>query len=114
MNDIYTTNSAATNFVSVRQLTEDEARKIYMKMTKAKLVEMLIACNKAMDALYEQMGGAEKTIIYPSAPNDDWNLACTDWLHCRNPQKDCINCPLRAVYCADKTDFTYTTKVQSE
>jgi hypothetical protein len=76
-----------------------------MKMKKEKLVEMLIASNKLVDSLYEQIGGAGKTIVYP---NDNTNLACSDWAHCTNPHMDCVNCPLRAL--PDSITISYSTQ----
>ena len=38
------------NCVTVRQLTKEEARKIYAQKSKDELIDMLIACNEALDA----------------------------------------------------------------
>lgn len=93
METITTNNLTYNNFVSVRPLTEEEARKVYSKMKKEKLIEMLIACNKLVDSLYAELGRRE----HPFPGYEYHNLDCTDWAHCRNPQMDCVNCPLRAL-----------------
>ena len=43
-----------TNFVQVVELTAEEKRKIYSKMKKSELIEMLIACNEFIDSVGQQ------------------------------------------------------------
>lgn len=75
--------------VTIRQITRDEARKIYAQKSKDELIDMLIACNEALDAALL----AHNNPIY--LPAVDYNQNCSDWAHCPNPHRDCINCPLR-------------------
>lgn len=98
MGTITTNNLTFNNFVSVRPLTEEEARLVYSKMKKEKLIDMLIACNKLVDSLYAELSKSD----HPYPAYEYRNLDCTDWAHCRNPQMDCVNCPLRAL----PSDFT--------
>ena len=79
-----------SDIVTIRQLTREEARKIYSKKSKAELIDMLIACNDALDAA---LLGSRNPIYVPVPTQDNQN--CTDWAHCPNPCRDCINCPLR-------------------
>lgn len=81
------------NFVSVRLFTDEEAKAVYSKMKKEKLIEMLIAANKLVDSLYAEL--SERNHQLPAYEYK--NLDCSDWAHCKNPQMDCVNCPLRAL-----------------
>ena len=89
---------ANENFVSVRKLTEDEARHVYSEMSKQKLIDMLIQCNKVIDDLYDRiMDTDNRTYIpltnIPGSGNYNY-YDCSDWEHCKNPFHDCVGCPL--------------------
>lgn len=76
--------------VTIRLITRDEARKIYAQKSKDELIDMLIACNEALDAALL----AKNNPTFVPIPVDN-NQNCSDWAHCSNPHRDCINCPLR-------------------
>ena len=80
------------NHVSVRNLTEAEAREVYSGMPKEKLIDMLIQCNKIIDDFYNRGNGAVTDIPRRNSFGEYYD--CSDWAHCSNPYHDCINCPL--------------------
>jgi len=66
------------NYVSVRNLSEQEAREIYSQLPKEKLIDMLIECNKTLDMVLE------KKQYVPSISFKDY-YDCSDWANCSNP-----------------------------
>lgn len=72
------------NYTQIVPQNYEERIKMYMKMSKKKLAEMLAA----RDSIY--VAEAVKT--------------CTSWDDCINLHKDCINCPVRNV-----SSYTYIT-----
>lgn len=100
-----------TNYVSVRKLTREEAFEVYSKLSKERLIEMLIACNEALDAAL--LGTPSQ--MYPiQAPAHTGYYDCSDWKHCKNPYRDCIGCPLSVgggnSYTITSTDTIGTSK----
>lgn len=88
-----------TNFVQRVYMSDEELTKMYMKMSKAELVKMLIACNKALELMEKPQ------YIQPNTWNKYYD--CSDWAHCSNPFHDCINCPLMFNH-GNGTNWTYT------
>lgn len=77
-------NISNINYLQVVQQTREEKIKMYMKLTKKQLAEMLVNCNDMLDRLSGWPPQQQK----PQEP-------CSSWANCSNPQMDCINCPLR-------------------
>ena len=40
----------STNYSQLKPLTDEERTKVYLKLPKKEIIEMLISCNKALDA----------------------------------------------------------------
>jgi hypothetical protein len=51
-----------SNFVQVVQMTQKEKMKMYMKLPKKKLAEMLINCNIIIEHFSQKYGGHEDGI----------------------------------------------------
>lgn len=88
---------------TIRNLTEEEARKTLSEITKEELIEMLIISNRALDNALSFGNGHTvdfREMTPPPQRLDEIRTErtyydCSDWKHCSNPFKDCINCPLR-------------------
>lgn len=75
------------NFIQEVHLSYDEKVKMYMKLTKKQLAEMM--------AMRDEMEEHKDKPIQPYVPDMSMFPKCTSWSDCTNIFKDCINCPLR-------------------
>lgn len=75
------------NFNQEVHLSYDEKVKMYMKLTKKQLAEMM--------AMRDEMEEHKDKPIQPYVPYMSMFPKCTSWSDCTNVHKDCINCPLR-------------------
>lgn len=92
-----------SNYCSVVQMTHDEKVKMYEKLKKKELIEMLIEANNVIDMLSKKPTVVPEPYVLPKN-----NIGCRTWSDCSNPFKDCVNCPLR--YATDNDRFnTYSS-----
>jgi hypothetical protein len=82
------------NYSQIVEMTHDEKVKMYKKLKKEELIEMLIEANNVIDSL----SSAPK--VLPLKLNEGDLVSpppvshCKSWNDCNNPFKDCFNCPL--------------------
>ncbi len=94
----------ATNFLSVVQMTHDEKVKMYKRLKKSELIEMLIEANNVIDMLTKKPTVVPEPYVLPK----DSARGCKSWNDCSNPFRDCVNCPLRYTTSDDRFN-TYTS-----
>lgn len=75
------------NFIQIVPLSREEKIKMYMKLTKKQLAEMM--------AMRDEIEEHNDKPIQPYVPDMPKFPKCTSWSDCTNIFKDCINCPLR-------------------
>lgn len=75
----------STYLARTENLSDEELRKIYEQTPKEKIIDMLIESNHVIRILQESKNNTNNY-------KDYYN--CSDWKHCSNPFRDCINCPL--------------------
>lgn len=95
------------NYSQIVEMTHDEKVKMYKKVKKDELIEMLIEANNVIDSLRTALK------VMPFKLNESEQIMpppvshCRSWKDCTNPYKDCFNCPLR--YNSLLTNCTITT-----
>lgn len=72
------------NFYQKIQTSFEEKVKMYMKLTKKQLAEMMAILDQIEEESVQLPSDCSKTYKY-----------CRTWTDCTNVHKDCINCPLR-------------------
>ena len=75
-------------------LSDDEIYKKYAQHPKEKLLQILIAKVHQIDELMIQL--CKKHDYYKNSVTKNY-YDCSDWEHCSNPHRDCVNCPLHCV-----------------
>lgn len=84
------------NYCHTSQMTDDELRECYSKLTKKELIEMLIQNNKIINLLLVNENKKQDSFkSIERIPTYQSNITCKSWSDCTNPHYDCINCPLR-------------------
>lgn len=86
----------ATNYCSVIEMTHEEKVKMYNKLTKSELIEMLIEANNVINIITKEPKVVPMKLnenVVPSPPVHP-ESHCKTWGDCMNPFMDCINCPL--------------------
>lgn len=81
-------------FDSSFNLSDDELYKKYAQIPKEKLLQMLISRDRQIDELMKQL--LNKQSYYTNSVSKNY-YDCSDWEHCSNPHRDCVNCPLHCV-----------------
>lgn len=94
----------ATNYCSVVEMTHEDKIKMYNRLTKKELIEMLIEANNVISMMtstprVEQPMKLNESLTPPPVSK------CKTWGDCMNPFMDCINCPLRF----KSSDYDITT-----
>jgi hypothetical protein len=89
------------NYCQIVPQTDDEKRKMYMRLSKEELVEMLINANKIIDMRHKGT-----SVVLPSKR---W-APCKTWEDCANPHKDCIGCPLQTKSYSQESSLTTNLK----
>ena len=100
----------ATNYCRVVEMTHEDKVKMYNKLTKSELIEMLIEANRVIDLVTNgpkvvPMKLNETVVPPPPVPSVS---RCKTWADCMNPFMDCINCPL----IFNHNDGTFTSNIQ--
>lgn len=72
------------NFYQKIQTSFEEKVKMYMKLTKKQLAEMMAMRDQIEEESVQLPSDCSKTHKY-----------CRTWTDCTNIYKDCINCPLK-------------------
>ena len=75
----------STYLARTENFSDEELRKIYEQTPKEKLIDMLIESNHVIRILQESKNNINNY-------KDYYN--CSDWKHCSNQFRDCINCTL--------------------
>ena len=97
----------ATNYCRVVEMTHEDKVKMYNRLTKKELIEMLIEANNVISLMtstpkVDQPMKLNESLTPPPVPPTS---TCKTWGDCMNPFMDCINCPLMFKY----PDFKSTT-----
>ena len=71
-------------------LSKEEQIKMYMKLSKQELCEMLYDLNVVLLSNKEQYN-----VLNESANEINDDAKCNTWADCMNPYMDCVNCPLK-------------------
>ena len=83
-----------TNYCRVVEMTYEDKVKMYNRLTKKELIEMLIEANNVISLMtstpkVDQPMKLNESLAPPPVSG------CKTWGDCMNPFMDCINCPLK-------------------
>lgn len=100
------------NYSQIVEMSHDDKVKMYKKLKKDELIEMLIEANNVIESLQTTPKVLPLKLNECAPITPPPVSSCKSWDDCNNPYRDCFNCPVKDKMLSNLTYTTTTSNIQ--